>query len=97
MSQEDSRGEKAPYWSASLPGLGSCVVRCFPGPPPSPVDWSSMDISWGGWLSIQWGGGWGAARTGRCESMGRKQISSNVQKPGLGSKHQSRAEAVGKI
>lgn len=33
VSQEHSRGEKAPYWSASQPGFGSCVVRCFPGPP----------------------------------------------------------------
>lgn len=37
------------------------------------------------------GGGGGAARTARCESMGRKQVSSNVQKPRVGSKHQSRA------
>lgn len=36
-------------------------------------------------------GGGGAARTARCESMGRKQVSSNVQKPRVGSKHQSRA------
>ena len=47
----------------------------------SPADGSSMDVSWGGWLSTQWGRGWGAARTGRCENMGRKQVSSNVQKP----------------
>lgn len=51
-----------------------------------------------GWVVVNpVGRGWDAARTGRCESMGRKQVSSNVQKPGLGSKHQSRAEAVGKI
>lgn len=44
----------------------------------------------GGCHSSGVAGGRGAARTARCESMGRKQVSSNVQKPRVGSKHQSR-------